>query len=290
MDIKVIKINRVLIVTLFLNWAVAIAKFIVGKAVGSTSMVADSFHSFSDSASNIIGLAGIWFAYKPGDKDHPYGHKKFETLTCIGIGLLLFIACFNIISMSIRRFLNPVAPEINFMSVSVMLITIMVNFAVMTYEYRQGKRLSSDFLISDSLHTRTDIFTSLSVLFSFIAVKMGALILDPLVALLISVFIGKAAVEIILQSSKVLCDATVIDASRIERICLKVPGVLKCHKIRTRGRVDDVYVDLHVLIDKRTKFSAAHELSSMIEQKIKKSIPGVTDVVVHMEPFDGHSE
>ncbi|MBU2541604.1 MAG: cation diffusion facilitator family transporter [Candidatus Omnitrophica bacterium] len=284
------QIKRVLILTLFLNFAVALAKFIFGQKIGSTSMVADSFHSFSDSASNIIGLLGVWIAYLPLDKDHPYGHKKYETLTSIGIALLLFLACFNIISLSLKRVISPITPNIDIVSVSVMLLTLAINLGVMIYEHREGKRLASDILISDSMHTRADIFTSLSVLFSFLAVKMGMVMLDPIIALMISIFIGKVAVEIILEASKVLCDTTVVEAKRIEQICLEVPGVIKCHKIRTRGRADDVHMDLHVLINKRTRFADAHDLSSFIEQKIKKEIAGVSDVVIHMEPCDENCE
>jgi cation diffusion facilitator family transporter len=290
MQTKVRQINRVLYVTMFLNWSVALAKFIIGKKIGSASMAADGIHSFSDSASNIIGLVGIWLAYLPQDEDHPYGHKKFETFASLGIVLLLMFACVNIIHTSFERFKNPVAPQITSLSIVVMLATMFVNMLVMFYEGRRGTVLHSDILVSDSMHTRADILTSISVLFSFAAVRMGFVIFDPIVALIISVFIGRAALRIISDASRVLCDASIVDAKQIEQICLTIPGVLKCHKIRTRGRQDDVYVDLHVLIDKRTKFSTAHDLSSLLENKIKAGIPGITDVVVHMEPFDGHSE
>lgn len=290
MQTKAKYIQKVLLITLSLNWFVAVAKFIFGKSIGSTSMVADSLHSFSDSASNIMGLIGIWIAYLPQDKGHPYGHRKYETLASTGIALLLFLACFNIISMSLKRFLHPAAPDINIASIAVMLVTIIINLGVMNYERSQGERLQSDVLVNDSMHTRADIFTSISVLFSFLAVKMGILILDPLIALLISGFIAKVGIRIFSQSAKVLCDSSVIDAKRIQDICSRIPGVIKSHKIRTRGRPDDVHADLHVLIDKRTKFAAAHDLSSVIEQEIRKVIPAITDVVVHMEPVDGHKE
>ncbi len=275
---------------MLLNWSVAIAKLIVGKFIGSTSMFADGIHSFSDSASNIVGLVGVWLAYQPLDEDHPYGHKKYETFASLGIVLLLLLACFNIIHTSIERFRNPVAPQISTLSVVIMLATIAINVIVMAYERRQGIRLNSDILVSDSMHTRSDILTSISVLFSFAAVKLGFIILDPLVALIITIFIAKAALEIISDASKVLCDATIIDAKRIEGVCMRIPGIEKCHKIRTRGRQDDVHIDLHVLINKNTKLEKAHNLSSILEEEIKKEIPAITDVVIHMEPLGDRDE
>lgn len=290
MQTKSTQIKKVLILTLCLNWLVAIAKLIVGKQIASTSMFADGIHSFSDSASNIIGLVGIWLAYLPKDEDHPYGHKKYETFASLGIVLLLMLACVNIIHESIERFKNPIIPQINALSILVMLVTMLINSMVMFYERRRGVVLGSDILRSDSMHTRADILTSFSVLFSFAAVKLGFIILDPVVALIITIFIARAAIEIISDASKILCDATIIDAKKIEQLCLAVPGVIKCHKVRTRGRPDDIYVDLHVLVNKDTKIARAHDLSSIIEKKIKSEIFGVTDVVVHMEPFNGHRE
>ena len=275
---------------MLLNWSVALAKLIVGKVIASTSMFADGIHSFSDSASNIVGLIGIWLAYQPLDEDHPYGHKKYETFASLGIVLLLMLACTNIIHTSIERFKSPVAPQVSALSVGIMLGTIIINIIVMIYERRQGLRLNSDILVSDSTHTRSDILTSISVLFSFAAVKLGFIILDPLVALIITIFIAKAAFEIISDASKVLCDATIIDAKRIEEVCMRIPGVEKCHKIRTRGRQDDVHIDLHVLINKNTKLEKAHNLSSILEAEIKKEIPAITDVVIHMEPLGDRDE
>ncbi|MEW6008527.1 MAG: cation diffusion facilitator family transporter [Candidatus Omnitrophota bacterium] len=290
MQTKSAQIKKTLILTLFLNWLVALAKLVVGKQIASTSMFADGIHSFSDSASNIIGLVGIWLAYMPKDEDHPYGHKKFETFASLGIVLLLMLGCVNIIHESIERFKNPVIPQVSIISIGVMLATMIINLIVMLYERRRGIVLNSDILKSDSMHTSADILTSLSVLFSFAAVKMGFIILDPVIALIITIFIGKVAIEIISDASKVLCDATIIDSKKIEQLCLTIPGVIKCHKIRTRGRPDDIYVDLHILVNKDTKIVAAHNLSSIIEKKIKSEIVGVSDVVVHIEPCDGHCD
>ncbi len=279
------QIRRTLILILFLNWGVAGAKIIYGLIIHFNSMLADGLHSLSDGASNILGLVGITIAAQPADKDHPYGHKKYETLFSLGIALFLLIVAFNLCVEGIRHLHNPAIPRIDLASVIVMAVTISVNLFVVSYEYRKGKELQSDILISDSLHTRADLFTSLSVIFAIVAIKLGFPVLDPLATILISLFITYAAYTIIKSSANILCDtAMILDNRKISKIVLSVKGVKTCHKIRTRGRPDDIYVDLHVQVSRKMHIDEAHGISFQIEKAIKRGIPGVSDVVVHIEP------
>ena len=284
------RIRRILVCVLFLNWGVAAAKLLYGWITRSASMTADGFHSFSDGSSNIIGLIGIWIASRPIDKTHPYGHKKFETLTSIGISIFLFIVCINVVREGILRFLHPVIPQVNVISFLVMGITLAINIAVMIYEKRMGVVLKSDILISDALHTRADILTSFSVIITLIGIKFGFPILDAIATLVISGFIAHAAVDILKESSRVLSDGVAIPIEEIKRIVLSIRGVEECHQIRSRGRGDDIHIDLHVLVDPEMHMHRAHHLSYAIENKIKRDFHGVTDVVVHMEPFEKKGE
>ena len=278
------EIRRILIYVLILNWGVAAAKLFYGWLIRSASMTADGFHSFSDGASNIIGLLGIWVASRPVDQSHPYGHKKYETLTSVAISALLFLVCLNVVREGVIRFLHPVIPKVDVKSFLVMGVTLAVNIAVMIYERKKGRALRSDILISDALHTRADILTSTSVIITLIGVKMGYPILDPIASLMIAVFIGYAAVDILRESSRVLSDGVAIREEEIEKVVLNIKGVKEVHQVRSRGRPDDIHVDLHVLVDPEMHVHRAHHLSYAIENKIKRDFRGVTDVVVHMEP------
>ena len=287
---RYLKIRWVLIYVLLLNWGVAAAKLLYGWLTRSASMTADGFHSFSDGSSNIIGLLGIWISSRPIDETHPYGHKKYETLTSIGISILLFLVCFNVVREGILRFLHPVVPEVYVSSFLVMGITLAINIGVMIYENRMGIALKSDILISDALHTRADILTSSSVIVSLIGIKFGYLILDPIASLVISGFIAYAAVDILKESSRVLSDGVAIPIQEIKKVVLSIKGVEECHQIRSRGRGDDIHIDLHVLVDPGVDVHRAHHLSYAIENKIKRDFHGVTDVVVHMEPLEKKEE
>lgn len=278
-------IQRVLWIVLLLNWAVAAAKIAYGLISRSSSMTADGFHSLSDGVSNIIGLIGIFYCSQPKDEDHPYGHKKYETLFALGIAAMLLMVAFNLAKGGVVRIFHPVSPQVDVVSFAVMLITLAVNITVMLYEYRRGKQLQSDILIVDSMHTRTDIFTSLSVIGALIGVKIGFPILDPLITLLISGFIAYSAFVIIRQESGILCDGIAIgDTSQIKSIVCGIAGVRNCHKIRTRGRLDDIHLDLHVQVDETMMMRDSHALSHKIQAEIMNSMTGVVDVLVHLEP------
>lgn len=286
-DIKkhYLQIQKVLWGVLALNWAVALAKIIYGLMTDSSSMTADGFHSLSDGTSNIIGLIGIHFCSQPKDEDHPYGHKKYETLFALGIAAMLLMVAFSLGKAGIERIIKPVIPQVDLMSFVVMIVTVTVNITVMLYEYRWGKQLQSDILIVDSMHTRADIFTSLSVIVALISVKLGFPIIDPMITLVISGFIAYSAYIIIQQESDILCDAVAIaDTRKIEDIIIKIDGVLSCHKIRTRGRPDDIYLDLHIQIAGDMTMMDSHLLSHKIQKEIMKEFPQVVDVLVHMEP------
>jgi cation diffusion facilitator family transporter len=278
------KIRRILIYILILNWGVAAAKLFYGWLTRSASMTADGFHSFSDGASNLIGLFGIWVASRPVDQSHPYGHKKYETLTSVAISALLFLVCLNVVREGVIRFLHPVIPKVDVKSFLVMGVTLAINIAVMIYETKKGRALRSDILISDALHTRADILTSTSVIITLIGIQLGYPILDPIGSLIIAVFIGYAAVDILRESSRVLSDGVAIREEEIEKVVLNIKGVKEVHQVRSRGRPDDIHVDLHVLVDPEMHVHRAHHLSYAIENKIKRDFRGVTDVVVHMEP------
>lgn len=285
LDTRFIQIRNILIGVLALNWLVSFMKIIYGLVTACASMRADGMHSFSDGASNIIGLVGIWTASQPIDKDHPYGHKKYETLASIGIAMLLIFLSYHILhNAAYRVFFRPVIPEVTRVSFAIMIVTLVINCFVVWYELKKSRELHSDILHSDAMHTRSDILVSLSVIITLITIRMGLYALDAIVAVGIAALIGYAAFNILRESSNILCDRAPIVADRIKAICMRIVGVKECHQIRTRGRQDDIHVDLHVLVDQRMHVGTAHNITETIEHAIKEKIAGVTDVVVHVEP------
>lgn len=280
------RIKKVLWVILFANLGVALLKIAIGSIIKSTSMTADGFHSLTDGASNIIGLIGINFASKPVDEDHPYGHKKFETLAGLFIAGMLLIIGVNIIYNAITRFINPITPKVTFESLISLIITLGVNIFVCTYEYSQGKKLKSNILISDSLHTKSDIYVSIGVIFTLICIKLGLPpIIDPIASLVVSGFILHAASEIFKSTSDVLVDKAVVDINKVKEVTMEFNQVRGVHKIRSRGCDNDIYIDMHLLTEPNMSVEQSHELIHDIEKRMQSEIDGNIQIIAHVEPF-----
>lgn len=279
------RVKRVLWWVLGLNLLVAGAKMVVGVATGAISMVADGFHSALDGFSNVIALVGLSLARRPPDRNHPYGHAKFETFAILAIGLLLLLASWNVLKSAYGRLISGGAPEVTAMSFAVMALTLVVNYAVTTYESRQGRRLNSTILLVDAAHTRSDILVSMSVIAGLVAVKLGWTWVDTSVALLVMIFIAHTGWQITRRASGVLLDRAVLDPKEVQRIALMVDGVASCHRIRSRGTGATIYLDMHVQVDGQLPLAEAHRLGHVVERLVKRRL-GVSDVVVHVEPTE----
>jgi len=279
-----VEVRRVLVFTLILNSVVALAKILYGYFTNSIAMTSDGFHSFFDGISNVVGLVGIWIASHPPDEEHPYGHKKFETLFTIIIAVMIFATCFQILRKVYFSFAEVHRTIVTSTSFIIMLLTMGVNVFVMIYESRKGKQLGSDFLVADAMHTKSDIFASLAVIVSLILTRAGYYYADTIVGIIITFFIARIGYKILKDASSVLVDSICIDTSAIEYVVNKVEGVKGCHEIRTRGPVNAVYVDLHVLVDKTMPIEKAHGIAERVEKKLKQEFPTIVDIIVHIEP------
>jgi len=278
------QVRNVLIATLILNVLVALAKAVYGFMTNSVAMVSDGFHSFFDGTSNVIGIIGIWIASHPPDEDHPYGHKKYETLFTIIIAVMLFTTCFEILKKVYQSFHEDHSTQVTQISFLIMIITTGVNIFVMLYEKSKGEQLGSEFLIADAKHTKSDILVSLTVIASLVFSRLGYPYADVIVGLIITFFIARIGYEILKDASTVLVDTVCLNTRAVESLVNSLDGVRGCHDIRTRGSANAIYLDLHVLVDRNLSTEKSHGIADSIEETIKREFPSVVDIVVHVEP------
>ena len=285
-------IRRVLWITLGLNLVATAAKLIVGYWTGSLSLIADGVDSVFDAASNVIGLVGIFLAARPADEDHPYGHRKAETMTSLIISSLLFLTTWELMKSAVERLRDPslIQAEVNVWSFGALIVSIVVHMTVVWYELRAGRRLQSDVLVADAMHTRADIFVSLAVMGGLIAVRLGYPLADPILALGISLVIAKIGIDIIRESSPTLMDQVVVPPDQVEQIARSVPGVVSCHSVRSRGHEGAVYADLHLDVDPGMSTEQAHAIAHEVQRQLHERRPDVQDVVIHVEPAGSLSE
>lgn len=282
-------VRRVLWWVLGLNIAVAGAKLGYGLFIDSISVTADGFHSLFDGTSNVIGLIGLSVAARPADRDHPYGHTKYETFASAAVGALLLFAAWEVGSSAVERFGNPGAgPTVDAVSFVVMLATLAVNVAVTTLERRAGNRLGSEILRADASHTASDVFVTIGVIVGLIAVRLGMPLADPILGLVVAGFIIRAAYRVLHSAGATLSDTARIDPAEICVAALAVEGVLGCHDVRTRGSLDEVYVDLHVQVDPAATVAEGHATAERVEKAVCAAFDNVVDVIAHLEPLDDY--
>lgn len=284
---RIRRIRMVLWVILGLNLAVAAAKYFYGVFSGSISMQADGFHSLFDGTSNVIGLIGLAVAIRPPDRDHPYGHAKYETYAAAVIGAMLLIAAWKVGSVAVARLTGGgETPRVDAGSFTVMAVTLLVNIGVAAWERRMGKQLRSELLIADASHTGSDILVSIGVLVGLVAVRLGWPLADPVLALLVAAAIVWTAIQVLRQADLALSDTARLSTLEVCAAALAVPGVLGCHSIRTRGTAADVLVDLHIQVDPASTVAVGHLIAEAVERALSARFPEVADVLAHLEPYD----
>ena len=278
------QVSQVLWRVFFLNLIVATAKIVLGLTSGAVSILSDGFHSLTDTASNIVALVGVRIASQPPDDDHPYGHRKFETMASVGILIFLLLVLFQVMSAAVERLQSGGRPTITWLTFAVMGTTFLINLGVVLYERAAGRRLVSEVLMADAHHTTSDLLTSAAVLAAVVGVRMGYLWLDPVAALVIAGFIGYACREIFQSTSGILADRFVIPEEAIREVVRSVPEVVGCHHIRTRGSNDFVFLDLHLWMDRDMRLDQAHRLSHVVKDRLMARFPQIKDAIIHIEP------
>ena len=279
------EVSRVLTRVLFLNLGVAVAKIVFGYASGAISILSDGFHSLTDTASNVVGLVGVRAAGQPPDEDHPYGHRKYETVAAAAVTIFLFLLVLEVLRNAFNHLSgrSPM-PAISIAGFVIMAVTIVINLLVVRYESSEAERLGSEVLLADALQTRGDVWTSFAVIVALAGARSGLRILDPIAALVVAGFIGRAGVQIAMATTGILSDRIVMSEADIEQVVMGVSGVIGCHHIRTRGSVDHVFLDLHVWLPANMALIDAHALSHVVKDRLMTKYPQIADAVIHIEP------
>jgi cation diffusion facilitator family transporter len=278
------EIKRVLIITFLLNAFVSAAKIVLGYSISSVAVLSDGFHSLLDGLSNLAGYVGITLSSSPPDEKHPYGHRKFETLFTLGVGLFVFLTCFEILSESLRALLENRIPEVKGPTFLILVFTLLINIFVNRYELSKGKMLNSEYLIADAGHTASDIFVTIGTMVSLLLSRIGFQRADSIAGLIVGFLVAIVGFRIVRLSVDILVDKAQMDMKEIKKLVMSVKGVTGCHHIRTRGTKESVFLDLHAEVDGNLSLEEAHDIAHRIEDLVKKEMPNIRDVVVHVEP------
>jgi cation diffusion facilitator family transporter len=284
-------VRKVLIITLLLNIFVMLLKAVVGKLTGSLSLLADALHSVTDSANNILGLIASRFSSPQPDREHPYGHLKFEAVGALGISAFLGIACFEILQGAIERILQGGEPvRISAPELWLLLIVLGVNIFVAFYERHVGVKVGSPILIADAKHTMSDIWVTISVIGGLVGVWwFGYQWLDVVLAFPVAVLVFWSGWTVLKENLPWLVDQMAIAPEVIHAIAVSVPGVVNCHEIASRGLIGrQVFIEMHLIVDAQD-VETAHRITEEVERRLEERFSPVR-ILIHVEPPEYQSE
>ncbi|MFH1369006.1 MAG: cation diffusion facilitator family transporter [Elusimicrobiota bacterium] len=271
------------------NSGLILIKLVVGIMTGAVSIISEAIHSTMDLIAAIIAFISVKVSDKPPDKSHPFGHEKAENISGVIEAILILIASFIIIVEAIKKMMKGTEVEHVGLGFAVMAISAIVNIIVSAKLYKVAKEEESVAIEADALHLKADVFTSLGVAAGLLLIWIFDLhILDPIVAILIALFILKESYEMLMRSFHPLMDAQLSEdeLGKVKGIIAEHSDIfVDFHELRTRRSGKMKHIDLHMTIPYKMTIQDFHRISDHIENDIENIIKH-TKVLVHGEPCD----
>jgi len=277
------RLQRVILVTGLGNLAVLVAKTVVGISTGSLALLGDAIHSLADLANNVVALVVVRLANAPPDREHPYGHQKFETLAVFGLAVLLAVLAVEIMV----RAVDPSSREIveHGWGLAVMLGVLVVNVAVTTWERAWAKRLRSEILRADAQHTLSDVLVTAAVIAGWQFAARGYPWLDPVFAFAVALVVMFLAYGLFRRAIPVLVDGISHEPENIATVLRSIDGIRSVRRVRSRWAGTTSSVDVVVTVAAELPTSEAHAVADAIEKTLLERFD-IEDVTVHIEPHE----
>ncbi len=282
------QIKKITWIGLFINVALAALKFIVGFVGASQAVIADAVHSLSDLVTDFSVILGVRYWSAPPDEDHPYGHRKIESIITVLIGVALVIVALGLGYKALSSIREVHIRQTAWIAITGPVLSIILKEILYRWTVIVGTRVKSTAVIANAWHHRSDALSSVPAVIAVAASAMNPdwAFIDHIGALIISVFILKVSWDIMSPSLSELADrgASLKDCDQIEKIAMDVDGVRGVHAIRTRKCGESLFVDLHVVVDPEISVRAGHNISEDVKEELLKDGPRILDVVAHLEP------
>ena len=273
--------QRVILIEGLANVFVLLLKLVVGLSTGSLAVLGDAIHSVSDVANNAVAWFVIRLSNEPADREHPYGHRKFETLAVFGLAGLLTVLGFELILRALQRG----SPEIvsSAWGLALMGIVLTANVLLAIWEHRWAKKLNSDILIADASHTFSDVLTTLVVIIGWQLSSIGFAWLDSLCALGVAGLVLYLAFGLFKRALPGLVDEFAIDPRELSGVVKSVAGVESVKTVRSRWLGQNRAVDMVITVDAGLSIAESHEIADQIESMIERQFD-VRAISIHVEP------
>lgn len=277
---------KVSINTILGNIILSIIKIFCGIVATSSAMIADGIHSLSDVFTTIGVIIGLKLSSKEADKEHPYGHEKIESISALFLSIILFIVAIVIGYSGIENIINKNYRVPGILAILAAIISIVSKEAMYYYTIIYAKRINSTSLMADAWHHRSDSLSSIGALIGIIGARMGYLVLDPLVAILICIIIIIISYNICKQSINQLIDASASDEKlmTIKTKIINTNGVIRIDNLKTRQHASKLYVDVDISVDSKISVEEGHNIATKVNKYIEEDID-IKHCMVHVNPY-----
>lgn len=275
---------------IWVNLVLSIAKILAGTFGHSKALIADGIESASDIVTSFALIVGARYWNAPPDEDHPYGHRRIETIMTLGIGLVVGIVGLLIIGSALRSLQSGVRTQPTLLALVVAVGTVLCKELLYRWSAREGRKIQSMAVVANALHHRSDAISSIPVVLSVAAAQIfpSWTFLDTIGALVAGGFILKASHEIAWPALRELSEsgATPELTQQLSDAACTVAGVESVHALRTRFVGSNLFVELHIVVDPEMSVLRAHRISDRVAGRLVGDFPDVVDVQVHLDPFD----
>ena len=275
------QVRRVILIEGTANLLVLILKTIVGLSTGSMAILADAIHSLTDLTNNVIAWFVMHFSSLPADREHPYGHRKFETLAVFMLASILVVLAFELALNAIRKEEAEVASS--GIELVIMLSVLVINILITIWQHSWAKRLDSDILRADATHTFADVLITSTVIGGWQLSAMGHVWVDRVCAFGVALLVFYLAYNLFRRAVPVLLDQYAIDPQELSNIIKNVPGVNDVYRIRSRWIGKTCAIDLVISVDPTLSTEDSHDIADKIESIVEKRFE-TSDISIHVEP------
>lgn len=282
---------RVSIVSIIVNLLLSLFKLAAGIIARSGAMISDAVHSASDVFSTFIVMVGVSVSGKASDKDHPYGHERFECVASFFLAIILAITGLGIGGAGLDKVIHGHYEDLQVPGV-LALVAAVISIAAKEWMYwytrAAAKKINSGALMADAWHHRSDSLSSIGAFVGIFGARMGFPVLDPIAGILICLFIEKAAWDILMDAMDKMVDKACPDemVQKMRDVILVQQGVEGIDEIKTRLFGSKVYVDVEILVEGSKTLSEAHGVAEKVHDAIEESFPGVKHCMVHVNPLE----
>ncbi len=275
-------VSKVILIEGLVNLIILITKAIVGATTGSVAIISDALHSLTDVANNFVAWAIVKHAQKPADREHPYGHHKFETLAVLGLAVLLLVLALELVINALKP--SSQVPESSTLELAVMSGVLLINVSLATWQNFWAKKLKSDILKADASHTFADVLTTIVVIAGWQLSVMGYPILDKLCAIGVAVVIVMMAFGLIKKALPVLVDEYAVAPEKIAKLAKSQDDIKEVTRVRSRWVGNTATLDMIIKVSADLTTQQAHKICDELEQEIEKHY-AISDISIHVEPY-----